>query len=206
MEVLYDTRTNSDSLPTVTAGSHVRRKHKSASPSTSVRKRTCEPGHDASTSASARKRKSFLLLALTLVLASSRFTRTFSCACAYACVVASYVWTSLNADSTYESQISLWETPTESIWFQKNLAVKETFVTCIPCGTTDCPNWVPTLWGFKEADAMFSQWLTQLPCSINRPFKKIWLSRPTKIIQLKAWPDAWPILLPSHSFSGLLDF
>ena len=46
---------------------------------------------------------------------------------------------------------------------------------------------VPTLWGFKEADAMFSrQWLTQLPRSVNRPFQKIGLSRPTKIIQLEA--------------------
>ena len=43
--------------------------------------------NDASISASARKRKYFRFLALALVLASSRFTRSFSCACAYACVV-----------------------------------------------------------------------------------------------------------------------
>ena len=46
---------------------------------------------DASTSTSVRRRKAFLFLTLALVLASSRFTRTFSCAyacaCAYACVV-----------------------------------------------------------------------------------------------------------------------
>ena len=58
-----------------------------------VRSRSIKAGShvrlsDASISASARKRKDFLLLALALVLASSRFTRTFSCA--YACVV----WTS----------------------------------------------------------------------------------------------------------------
>ena len=36
---------------------------------------------------SAGRRKEFLFLILALVLTSSRFTRTFSCAYAYACVV-----------------------------------------------------------------------------------------------------------------------
>ena len=79
-------------------GLHVRRKHKHKH-----KQPTCKP---------VRRKHKRLVLAPVLMLASSRFTRTtqrhkhkhkhkrmellpFSCACAYACVVASYVYTEI---------------------------------------------------------------------------------------------------------------
>ena len=58
-----------------------------ASTSISARKSTSEPGQLKPTSMLVLVLVVMLLLVLVLVLASSRFTRPFSCAYAYACVV-----------------------------------------------------------------------------------------------------------------------